>query len=186
MNCVNFSFAQEEWKNGHYYDTKGKLHTGLIKYEHNHKPSFTYKETESSKIKTIKSWKTKGFVIESDSFTVVKNFQLASGQRMAHDFAQVIEIGPIILLKNYSSITSAVSDGVNGHTVPLILSNITTYILTKPKSDKLWVVSNKKKEFKAIVNELISDFPQDSKYKNIDDLTYDMLPEIIKIYNSLN
>lgn len=188
IGCLTslISYSQNGWKTGHYYDKKGNVHYGQIKYNYDFSPSIEYRESEDSKEIKIKSWKSKGFVVEQDSFTVIQNFDLLQGYRIAHDFAQVIEVGPIILLKNFSSIASGGTPMSGGHGMTLGSSEkLQTYILTKPNSEKLWIVYSNRKQFESLLKEITKDFPADSRFKEVNSIEYEMVPEVISEYNRL-
>ena len=109
-----FAYSQD-WKEGHYYDLKGKAHYGQIKYKYNFPPKISYKNPRTGKTTNIKSWKSKGFVIEGDSFAILQDFETLEGDKIAHDFAQVVEVGDIILFKNFSNVLRSKHVDPNGN-----------------------------------------------------------------------
>lgn len=180
----------QDWKEGHYYDQKGNAHYGQIHYKYYYSRKISFRDLETGKVSKIKSWKTKGFVIEGDSFTIVQDFKLLTGYPMAHGFAQVMEVGDIILLKNYSSLNDGVASNF-GPQGPMVIGpgrvhELETFLLKRKDSDKLLVVYSNRKKFERLVKDIVKDLPSESKYKEVHNIKYEMMPELIREYNKLN
>ncbi|WP_185153469.1 hypothetical protein, partial [Fulvivirga lutimaris] len=121
-----------------------------------------------------------------DSFIVIRDFELLRGQPVSYGFAQVLEVGSIILLKNFCRITYGGSPMPGGYGMSQGSSTkVETFILTKQDSEKLWIVYSKKKKFNALLEDIVKDFPSDSPYKDVNTIKYEMMPQIIAEYNRL-
>ncbi len=123
-------------------------------------------------------------MIEGDSFAILQDFETLEGDKIAHDFAQVIEVGDIILFKNFSNVLRSKHVDPNGN--PLwYKKTCETFVLKRCNSDKLWVVHSRRKKFQALITEIVNDFPTDSVYKDIENVSYEMIPDLIREYNRL-
>lgn len=104
---------------GHYYTNDGKRIDGLIKFGRatfsafGSKPSnIKFKANPNSNTVKLTAEDISAFVIEKDSFAVVQNIKINSiNGEYAQDFAQVVEIGHMILFVH----KSASSDGKSSY-----------------------------------------------------------------------
>ncbi len=92
---------------GCYYDTKGQKHKGLIRYDFDYKRQIKFKVREYEKVKTLSVDKIIGFVIETDSFFVLKKFYHEDTKGREHyeeaHFVEMIEPGPLTLVIHYTT-----------------------------------------------------------------------------------
>ncbi|MFM7858162.1 MAG: hypothetical protein ACKO96_41145 [Flammeovirgaceae bacterium] len=174
--------ATGQFKDGHYYKKDGTKISGLIKFKYGGNV-FTNKSDGDCSIsfKTDKRGKKINlttndiccFVIEKDSFAIIKNFRLNAFVTYPQDFAQVLEIGKINLYLYYSTVQSG--SGQYGG----IVSTVTDWVIEKDgKADKLT-----KKKFKELVPLYLVDYPELLDKINNDQLKYDDSEKIIKMYN---
>lgn len=172
------------YKEGFYYDSEGERIDGYLYYGYSYKKELKYKVNEVAKREILTPKQVKGFVIEADSFIVVKNFYnegLHGGQHHHEsDFAQVALTGRITLLKHYSTQGS----GSSNPSTPV--NGLVTFLLKKHGSDDIITVSKNQKKFINIMSEALGDNPQikddilNGRYsiRNIE--------KLVSEYNSIN
>jgi hypothetical protein len=86
----------EKFREGYIVDRFGEKYSGMIKLDPGDgKKSgvITFKEARKGKKETYGPEYVKSFVIESDSFTVLKNIPIAQRKILAADFARVALVG---------------------------------------------------------------------------------------------
>ncbi|MBC8112718.1 MAG: hypothetical protein H7Y04_16840, partial [Verrucomicrobia bacterium] len=94
---------------GYYYTYEGQKIEGLIKHNFqarmSSKPdnSISFKKNESSKKILLTTKEIKSFVINKDSFALIKDFEINSVAYYKEDFAKVVKIGSITLYAHYST-----------------------------------------------------------------------------------
>ena len=178
LMIITSSIYAQKWKEGYYFDNQGVKHVGLIDHlfsahwDDGPDNSIHYKSTKKSKKTHLTTNEVSSFVIESDSFSIVKDFSLNSMGNYEEDFAKVLVTGELILYKHYTT-------GGTGTTK----MNFTSYLVQK--NEKLIVIRNYL-QLRDRLPELISDAPDlISKIKNKIYNKKD-LPIIVKEYNSLH
>ncbi len=173
--------AVGQFKQGHYYEKDGTKVTGLIKFKYGGNV-FTDKSDGDCSIifKTGKRGKKVKlttndiccFVIEKDSFSIIKNFRLNALVSYPQDFAKVLETGKINLYLYYSTVQSGGQYGGGSSTV-------TCWVIEKEgKADKLT-----KKKFKELLPTYLSDYPKLLDKIENDQLGYNDTENIIRMYN---
>jgi hypothetical protein len=102
---INF----KSYKPGRYYTSKGKKWEGLLKLKYDQITDnsdgayeLLFKEEKKGMKYTFKTTEICCFVIEKDSFAVVRNFTLDNQRYFPREFAQVIEVGKINLYQYVS------------------------------------------------------------------------------------
>jgi hypothetical protein len=170
-------FASAQYAPGYYIDSTGNKVPGLLKYEfggniftNNKKGAcrLVYKPDSASKTTKLSAMEIKGFVIGSDSFTVIHDFRLNAMVYYPQDFVHVLEIGTINLLQ-YDAVmaTRFGSDDIN------------YWILEKDKKGHILGNGN----WRKLMEELMADDPDLlEKIKN-KDVKYKNIRETIRAYN---
>ena len=175
------SFGQ--YKEGHYYRKDGVRVDGLLRLEYgdhafrskeNGDCFISFKATKEEKRARLTTADICCFVIEKDSFAVIKNFTLNFLVHYPRDFAQVLQDGRIKLYIYYSVVSNSGSGG-------LMYSNAV----------KEWVIEKNgqvekltKKIFKNLIPQWLEDYPQLKEKVTSKELRFRDIPEIIKAYNS--
>lgn len=167
-----------QFKEGYYYTKEGKKIEGLLRFNYGGSLftdksdgdcSLSFKENKSAKKKKFTTNDICCFVIEKDSFAIIKNFRLSAVVYYPQDFAQVIESGKIKLYMYFSVIKEQYGT-----------STITQWVIEKDgKVDKL---TNKK--FKELMPIYLSDYPELAEKIKNKTLQYEDSPKIINDYNA--
>lgn len=174
--------AAGQFKSGHYYKKDGTKISGLIKFNYGGNVftdksdgdcSISFKSDKKGKKAKLTTNDICCFVIEKDSFAIIKNFRLNALVTYPQDFAKVLESGKINLYLYYSTVQSG------GGQYGGVVSTVTDWVVEKDgKADKLT-----KKKFKELIPTYLNDYPELlDKIKN-DQLNYEDSEKIIKMYN---
>lgn len=178
---VAVSFTQGEahaqFKKGYYYDKDGKKVEGLLKFSYGGN-AFTnksdgdcllvFRENQGAKKIKFTTNDICCFVIENDSFAIIKNFKLNAVVTYPQDFAEVIHSGDINLYRYYSIV-----QGQYGTTT------VKDWVIEKNgKTDKLT-----RKKFKELLPTYLSDYPELFDKISRRELRYDDSERIIEMYN---
>lgn len=171
----------EKFKNGYYYDLENNKIEGLIYFEFNFKKSFQFRKSAESKSEKISATECKAFVLEKDTFAVIKNFSFegsAGGLNASTiGFVQVIEVGKINLYKHFSTQGS-------GNFSDLTATSLINYIIKKTdEPDFITIRKRSEKKFKEQIAEVFKDSALTDKV-NQDIYTWDNMPELVREYNS--
>jgi hypothetical protein len=177
MALLHFK-AFGQFKEGHYYEKDGRKVTGLLRFNYGGNAftdkldgdcSVTYREDKRGEKVKLTTNDICCFVIEKDSFAVIKNFRLNAFVTYPQDFAKVIQSGKINLYMYYST----VQQGQYG------LSTVTDWVIEKDgKADKLT-----RKRFRELLPTYLSDYPELMNKIDNDVLNYNDSEKIIKMYN---
>lgn len=167
-----------QFKEGHYYRKDGTKETGFIRFNFGG-DSFSKKSDGDCSISFKTDSKGKEielttndiccFVIEKDSFAIIKKFRLNSESYYPQDFAEVIEVGKLNLYRYYT--TAPTEFGVRTATVLVIEKD--------GKVDRL-----SKKKFKKLLPLYLADTPELLKKIESGQLRYDDAEQIVKMYNA--
>ena len=187
LPCFLCAQKKDDYKPGHYYNYQGVQIPGWIYYPGNHKPVFYFKENfNHKKKKKVYTKDAASFVIESDSFTVIRNFQmqgLGGGlTRIDIDFAQVISPGPRAILYKHYTIQGNATPIEYGGTSPY---DVISYLLLMPEDRSLMTVRRKSKRFKEEMSIVFANRPDivakimDGSYR------YGLIEEMVDDYNGL-
>jgi len=171
-----------QFKKGQYYTHNGEKVEGLLKYVigggngrktegHNYIYFKKYKKIKKKDQIKLTTNEIKSFVIEQDSFAIVKNFSINSTYYQK-DFARVLESGRINFYIHNTSMSTHTPNGMMKQTrsVQLIEKN--------GRVDRL-----KLKSFKSLMPGYVSDCPELSEKVNSRKLWYDKVRIIIQVYN---
>ncbi len=169
--------ALAQFKEGYFYTKDGAKVEGLLKFHYGGNfltdksdgdCSISYKPTRDAKVTRFTTKYVCCFVIESDSFAIVKNFRFSSFITYPVDFAQVIEPGKINLYRYYSNPQQQYAVG--------------------PRID--WGVERdgaaerfSKKQFKKKMPLYLSDYPALAEKVKKKQLRYENLQQIVNMYN---
>jgi hypothetical protein len=168
-----------QFKEGYYYTKDGSKVVGLLKFNYGGNAftnksdgdcSVSFKTDKSAKKIKLTTNDICCFVIEADSFSIIKNFKLNAVVTYPKDFAKVLEAGKINLYLYFSTIQSGGYGGV---------STATDWVIEKDGiADKLT-----KRKFKELIPTYLSDYPDLLHKITNDELSYDDTEKIIKMYN---
>lgn len=180
------SIAVAQFKPGHYYKNDGTKVTGLIKLNYDGgiladksdgNCTISYKSDKKGDVTKLTTNDICCFVIEKDSFTVLKNIKLRVLVKFPQDFAKVLQAGKINLYTYYYLIM--IPTGPYGAMSTRVVSDL---IIEKDgNKDKL-----SKKDFKELMVKYISDYPELLEKVNNKVLKFDESEQIIKDYNDFN
>ena len=167
-----------QFKDGYYYKKDGTKVNGLLRFNYGGNAftdksdgdcTVTYKSDKQGKKTKLTTNDICCFVIEKDSFAIIKNFKLNLLASYPQDFAKVIGAGKINLYMYYST-----RQGPYG-----IYTTITEWVIEKDgKVDKLT-----KKKFKELMPTYLSDYPGLLNTITNNKLDYHDSENIIKLYN---
>ncbi len=171
-----------QYKEGYYYQKDGTKVNGLLRLQYggngfkdksNGDCYISFKETREHKRVKLTTKDICCFVIEKDSFAIIKNFTLNFAVHYPRDFAQVLQDGKIKLYLYYS-----------------VVSNTTSGGMMSSRTIKEWVIEKeglvekfRKKAFKKLMPVLIDDYPELKEKLATGELRFRDTPEIIKTYN---
>lgn len=172
--------AVGQFKEGYYYDKDGAKVSGLLKFSYGGNAftdksdgdcSLLFKTNNRAKKVKLTTNDICCFVIEKDSFSIIKNFRLNAIVTYPQDFAKVLDTGKINLYVYYSTVDAV---GPYGG-----VSTVADWVVEKDgKADKLT-----KKKFKELMPSYLSDYPELLAKINNDELDYNDIEKIIKMYN---
>lgn len=174
--------SYSQYKEGYYYTKDGAKVNGLLRLEYgdhlfrskeNGDCFISFKETREDKRVRLTTADICCFVIETDSFAVIKNFDLNFAVSYPRDFAQVLQDGKIKLYLYYSIASTMGSGGM------MYSRNIRDWVIEKDgQVEKLT-----KKAFKRLMLAYLEDYPELKEKVESKELRYRDAPEIIKAYN---
>ncbi len=169
-----------QFKQGYYFKSDGTRVPGLIRFNYGGHVftdksdgdcSITFKAKKRDKKVNLTTRDICCFVIEKDSFAIIKNFRLNALSSYPQDFAKVLETGKINLYLYYSKVQS-------GGKYPVLLT-VTDWVIEKNgKADKLT-----KKKFKELIPMYLQDHPELLNRIKNDELGHDDTEMIVKAYN---
>ena len=180
---VAFGQKNEKYKKGYYYDLNNNKIEGLIEYKYSHKKNFHFKKDNNSKKIKVHATLCKGFVMEADSFTVIRNFNFEGANGVLHpnsiDFVLVIATGKVNLYKHFSL------QGDGNPTFPGTIS-LENYIISKEGQPNFITIRKRNsKKFKSQIAEIIDNQRIVDKV-NRGDYTWNNMPNLVNEYNSDN
>ncbi|MDJ1499459.1 hypothetical protein [Xanthocytophaga agilis] len=173
IRCEAQLFAS--YKQGYYIDANGSVHQGLIKAGAGDNFPIKFKETKESKMLKCKPDDIAGYVIDKDSFAVVRNFEVPyslTGAIIDVAFAKVIKVGRVTLYQN------TVLLGAGNTQV-----SMESYLLKKGNNLDIVRVPTGPGRFKKRLSEFFSDFPKMSQQIENGTLTYDYILIMVDNYN---
>ena len=176
------SQSVDKFEFGKYYDGNGIVHNGLIFYDYG-TPKIKFKSIENSKTKTLKPWKISGFIIDEDSFAILKEFSFeAPGGGMhksTYDYAKVIDTGYITLYKHYMRFQRG-----GGPNSLITFERLENYIIEPKNSDSLITLRKKNhKKFNEQILTLFKNFPEFIKRIKEENYDWDSVPELVSEFN---
>lgn len=174
---------------GYYFDTNGVKHEGLIMYKyHSNKNNFKYKTHQGSKTSVLAPQHANSFVVAADSFFVLTNFYTAEaygvGEYIAADYVQMVEPGPLTLVKYYwlrwpdDTYTYMGGEGYLNQKI-----KETTYYLIEAPSQRITSVRSGEKEFKESMSFFFREYPDLVQKIEIGAYQWKDMPEIVTLYN---
>jgi hypothetical protein len=174
--------SYSQYKEGYYYKKDGTKVNGLLRLEYgdhlfrskeNGDCFVSFKETREDKKIRLTTADICCFVIETDSFAVIKNFDLNFAVSYPRDFAQVLQDGKMKLYLYYSVVSTMGSGGM------MFSRNVTDWVIEKDgQVEKLT-----RKVFKRLMPGYLEDYPELKEKVVSKELGYRDAPEIIKTYN---
>jgi hypothetical protein len=173
-------YCHAQYKPGYFISKDKSIHYGLIRQNLGNKPSISFKETKKQKAVEYTPDDIPGFVIEQDSFVVLRNFNFQFGFSLipvTADFVKVLQTGDVSLYVHYGSVTMYRQYTVYDY------GPISNYILKKKNNYELKVVPNKEKEFKKEMSAYFSDVETLKTAIEQKKLTYNSIPAIVQAYN---
>lgn len=166
-----------QFKVGYYYKKDGTKVAGMLRFNYGGNAlteksdgdcSVSYKTDKGGKKVKLTTNDICCFVIEKDSFAIIKNFRLNAFVSYPQDFAKVIASGKINLYLYYSTVQQ-------GYAV----STVTDWVIEKDgKADKLT-----RKRFRELLPTYLNDYPKLLNQIENDQLNYNDAEKIIKMYN---
>lgn len=170
-----------QFKSGHYYTKDGTKVTGLLRFNYGSTLlaskaygdcSVIFKTEKKGKKIEFKTNEICCFVIENDSFAIIKNFKPGKLITYPQDFAKVLQSGRINLYHYYTMVGSGNQYGATANTVK-------TWIIEKDgKADKLTL-----NKFYELMPLYLADFPILLEKVNTMQLNYYDAEQVIKMYN---
>lgn len=125
--CIS---GNSQFLSGHYFDKNGNKFDGYLNHSvsanFSSEPdnSIEFKEKLDDKKTKLTIDQVSSFVVEGDSFSIIRNFSINSFAYYSQDFVQVIESGEINLYLHHTT-KSALSGGIiSAPSVGIILSSI--------------------------------------------------------------
>lgn len=180
-----------KWKEGSYYDLKGDRHEGLIYYDY-YSFAIKFRKTPESQNVKLRPWKVQGFVLEKDSFAILKDFYYEGPNGGRHkeimDFVQVLDTGFIKLYKHYANIQSN-SGGmaVVGIPVPIDINynwDLENYLLLRKGATSPMLVRKKNtNKFKEQMLSYFKNYPEFVSKIEADEYNWESIPLLIKEFN---
>ncbi|MGF1636393.1 MAG: hypothetical protein ACFCUU_04920 [Cyclobacteriaceae bacterium] len=179
LSSFTFFKPNGSFKEGYYFKKDGTKVVGLIKFHYGGSVftsksdgdcSISFKTDNKAKKVKLTTNDICCFVVEKDSFAIIRNFRLNALVTYPQDFAKVIESGRINLYLYYSS----VQQGGYGGSV-----TATDWVIEKNGiADKLT-----KKKFKELIPSYLSDYPELLDKIEDNQLGYKDTEMIVKMYN---
>jgi hypothetical protein len=177
QNIDRQAYGYVNFVQGYYYDQSNNCIDGLIRFEFNQNNYLLFKNSYGEKTRKIKAKDILGFVINGDSFAIVRNFEIdsvfsrAKALRFKEGFAEVVEVGEINLFKH-----RAIIDFRLINTFLLSRSSeVPQKYLTIRKRDSIW--------FAKVMSAYIQDDESLSAGVFTKKWQFDQLREIVKQYN---
>lgn len=170
----------KEYKEGYYYKLDGTKVSGLIRLNYggdlftdksDGDCDITYKADKKGKKVKLTTNDICCFVIQNDSFAIIRNFKYNSAALYPQDFAQVLLKGKINLYLYYSTIKS-------GQYGPV--ETIVSQVLEKDGK----TVRVREKKFKELIEDYVSDYPELYKMVQNEDLGFNDTKKIVELYNA--
>jgi hypothetical protein len=162
---------------GYYYDTDNNCIDGLIRFEFNQDNFFLFKNTYGDKTQKIKAKEMTGFVVLTDSFAIIRDFEIdsifsrAKPLRFKEGFSQVLETGEVNLYKHQAVINYRI---VNTFLLSRNSEGLNKYFTIR-KRDTNW--------FAIEVAAYLKDDEELSKAIKNKEMRFSELRQIVKRYN---
>jgi hypothetical protein len=168
-----------QFKSGYYFAKDETKINGLLKFQYNKSGLLTnkldgdctlaFKKEKGGKRVVLTTDDICCFVIEKDSFTVVRNFRLNSFAYYPRDFAKILVAGRINLYSYFSTVSQ--------RGVPRTVKD---WLIEKDgKTDKLT-----RKRFKELMPVYLNDYPELVSEIQNNSLRYKDTEKILKVYNA--
>ncbi len=164
----------KKFQPGYVVMNNGDVRRGLLKYDMDAK-RVLFKEEKDSTRQKLTAYQVKSFVMEEDSFAVIKNFENGS-QAFDTDFAQVICAGRVNLYLH-----TAVSNRRMYSPGGMVSGGGSTETYLAEKNGVKYRVH--RRDFKETILLLVGDNADLMKRINAGELQYEELDEIIYTYN---
>ena len=124
-----------------------------------------------------------GFVVEQDTFEVLKNFFVRDGFLKAHypiGFAQVLVDGKVSLYYHKHVSSESQTKGVNRVITEMVIES---FLLKKEADEEVVLVRSSNKRFKEVLSVYFKDCDALSQAILADKYTYNDIQTIVKTYN---
>ena len=183
-----FSQKIERWKEGRYYNLKGDRHDGLIFYDY-HSSAIKFRETPESENDRLRPWEVRAFVMEQDSFSILKDFHYESpyGGRETEimGFVQVLDTGFVKLYKHYATFRdqrNVAGPGVPGAALSWELENY--LLLSKGAKSPMLVWKKNTRKFREQMMRYFQKHPEFVSKIESGAYTWESIPLLIKEFNN--
>ncbi len=170
-----------EYKEGYYIDPQKQIHHGLIKFISGN-DYIKFKTGKKEKPQEFTSSNIAGFVTGTDSFTVVRDFEVPFGITGAHipiAFAKVIKTGIVTLYFSSTFVNGGPNMAGSGNFSAIIDS----YLLQREADDPLVRVPDNPTKFKKRLSEYFSDHEVVNEKIKKGTLAYEHIAQIVEMYN---
>lgn len=176
-------YVKGQFKNGYYYTKEGEKVSGLLEFNFGGRQGMRknspgdcwilFKPEKDSKKITLTPNDICCFIIEKDSFAIVRNFKVNPKVTFPQDFAKVLIKGKINL---YSYFKYEYISNLNNGLIPIM---DTDWIIEKDgQADQL-----SKKNFKKVINNYLKDYPELTQQIIDKSLEYKDTYKIVQLYN---
>ncbi len=165
----------DSYTKGYYFDANNNKHTGLLKLNGMYS-SLEFKTDEMQKPVKLSTQEVIAFVMEKDSFTVVRDYEVPYGfssTTISSSFAKVIKTGEVTLYE--------VATVVGYHQNEAIIAG--SYLLQKNNSDQVMRVPDGAGRFKKVLSDYFSESGIVSQQIKSGTFSHDHLLEIVDLYN---
>jgi len=176
--CLVVQVCFGQFKSGYYFTKDGRKINGLLKFQYNKGGlltnksdgdcTLTFKKEKGDKKIVFKADDICCFVIEKDSFAIIRNFRLNSFAYYPQDFAKVLVAGRINLYSYYSTVSEK--------GVPRTIED--WFIEKGGKMDKLT-----RRSFKKLMPVYLDDYRDLIIEIKNNSLRYKDIERILKLYN---
>jgi hypothetical protein len=165
----------DSYLKGHYFDANNNKHAGLLKLNAVYS-SLEFKTNEMQKPVKLSTQEVTAFVMEKDSFVVVRDYEVPYGfssTTISSSFAKVIKAGEVTLYE--------VATVVGYHQNAAIITG--SYLLQKNNSNQVMRVPDGAGRFKKVLSDYFSESGMISQQIKSGTFTHDHLLEIVDMYN---
>ncbi|MEM8893874.1 MAG: hypothetical protein AAGC88_04795 [Bacteroidota bacterium] len=169
----------QRFKEGYYYTNEGEKVVGQVRHVFSAKfgnmgdNTIVFRERKGAKKLKLDSYEIKSFVIEKDSFIVVKNFKINAFANYSRDFAKVLISGKLTLLLHHTTAT-------NGSGAVMMTTPVTTYLINGQGKTRRMSTN---KDFRQVLPTFLVGAPEIIEKIESKDYSKPHLRQIIREYN---